>query len=360
MMRVALGALLFGLAEADLAAECMKGLELLDGDSDMELAVRCRAAFGPEVCKRARRSLGPQPWTHVRMKSSCAHFASTYEGMDDRSLEEAVSNKVPTQAVPADRVLQNKAADAAVVAASVRPEGPVANLLDKLQQPKEAEESPGNNPEAKRETPRSGEAEEAALEAEPEVAELRKALDTAGHSEGSQAEVEVDDSQRRSSNVPPAQGVTEGAGLRKALGTAGGSEGSQAKVADEVAEEVEAGVSQHKSLHTPPARVAAEVAEAREATDAADDSEGSQLKSVEEAKKASEASASKEANTGPAVKLYEAVKVESPGDSANAPSVLGPLAGAVCLAAITLLVASARRRPAHHSRLQMDPEQVVE
>merc|ERR1719336_436035 len=93
MLRAALFASGVYLAAAGLSEECIEGLQHLQGESDVELAARCRAAFGPEACKQARQSLGAQPWTHVRMKESCGRFASAYQGMDARALEEAVSTK---------------------------------------------------------------------------------------------------------------------------------------------------------------------------------------------------------------------------------------------------------------------------
>merc|ERR1719433_196466 len=133
MLRAAFLAVLASTAAADLASECMKALQLLDGENDVELAARCRASFGPEVCRQARRSLGVQPWPRARMQGSCAHFASAYEGMDSRALEEAVSNKA-TGSV--DASTQGKTETAAPTAPAPtqrpQPQGPVANLLNRL------------------------------------------------------------------------------------------------------------------------------------------------------------------------------------------------------------------------------------
>jgi len=131
MRRATLFAWVVGLAAADTADDCMAGLELLAGESEVVVAARCRAAFGPEVCKQATRSLGAKPWTQERMLSSCSHFASTSGGLDARALEEAVSNKPASRPASVDGAVRGKGKPAAPVGDKTK--GPVAALLSKLQ-----------------------------------------------------------------------------------------------------------------------------------------------------------------------------------------------------------------------------------
>merc|ERR1719162_483158 len=117
----------------------MKGLQLLEGEDDFELAVRCRAAFSPEACMQARQALGAQPWTGARMKQSCHRFASTYQGMDERALDAAIGDKhsqwVPTQSSKMDEATLSKPLGPALQATQP-PQAPVAGILNKLKERK--------------------------------------------------------------------------------------------------------------------------------------------------------------------------------------------------------------------------------
>lgn len=69
---------------------CEERLESLRGESEFGLATRCRAMFAPEVCKEAKRSLGPQPWSSERVAQTCEHFdtALSAAGSLERALEQ--------------------------------------------------------------------------------------------------------------------------------------------------------------------------------------------------------------------------------------------------------------------------------
>jgi len=138
MLRAALVAIPVYLVAAGLSEECIKGLQHLQGESDVELAARCRAVFGPEACKQARQSLGAQPWTHTRMKESCGRFASAYQGMDARALEAAVSNK---ETGSVDASAQGKPNIAQTANEKLEPQDPVATLVDKLEDTKPAKQA---------------------------------------------------------------------------------------------------------------------------------------------------------------------------------------------------------------------------
>lgn len=140
MLRFALATILVDVAAAGLASECMKGLQLLEGEDDFELAVRCRAAFSPEACTQARQALGAQPWTGARMKQSCHRFASTFQGMDERALDAAMGDKhsqwVPTQSSKMDEATLSKPPMQATPALPQQPQAPVAGILNKLKERK--------------------------------------------------------------------------------------------------------------------------------------------------------------------------------------------------------------------------------
>lgn len=142
MLRATLVSLSLGVVSAGMTEQCMQSLQHLQGESDMELAVRCRAAFGPQACKQAKQALGAQPWSQTRMQKSCAVFAESYEGLDARSLEAAVEKKRST---PTEETLQDKPASGFATAASApvdtKPQGPVANLLNKLKEQKKKDEA---------------------------------------------------------------------------------------------------------------------------------------------------------------------------------------------------------------------------
>lgn len=134
MLRVTLVSLSLGIVSAGMTKQCMQSLQHLQGGSDIELAVRCRAAFGPQACKQAKQALGAQPWSQNRMEESCAVFAESYEGLDARSLEAAIEKKGST---PMEATLKdNKHAATSPAPAASQPRGPVANLLNKLKEQK--------------------------------------------------------------------------------------------------------------------------------------------------------------------------------------------------------------------------------
>lgn len=134
MLRVALVSLSLGIVSAGMTKQCMQSLQHLQGGSDIELAVRCRAAFGPQACKQAKQALGAQPWSQNRMEQSCAVFAESYEGLDARSLEAAIEKKGST---PMEATLKdNKHAATSPEPVVSQPQGPVANLLNKLKEQK--------------------------------------------------------------------------------------------------------------------------------------------------------------------------------------------------------------------------------
>lgn len=140
MLRATVVAMLAFCAAAGVSRECMKALRLLKGESDVELMVRCRAAFGPEVCKQARISLGTQPWTRTRMKEGCRRFASAYKGLDARALEAAVSNKA-TRSVDASAQGKPNITANAEPTENPEPQGVVASLLGKLRTERMAKEA---------------------------------------------------------------------------------------------------------------------------------------------------------------------------------------------------------------------------
>merc|ERR1711933_499921 len=77
-----------------------------------------------------------------------------------------------------------------------------------------------------------------------------------------------------------------------------------------------------------------------------------------------EADGRHEASSGAAeesMKLYDDTEIRGVADSSGKPSIFGPLGGVAALAALTLLAASRRHRPADDGlHLRLDPEQAVE
>lgn len=157
MMRIVCTAVWASVAAASLSHDCLLGLASLRGDSDVELAARCRAAFAPEVCKQVGQSLGAQPWTAARMKESCSRFEVAFDGLDGRTLEEAVLQKAPAPAAEGDmRASLDASTQGKVKEPAEAPEqtpeseeGPVAKLLKKLKESKKAEGAEAMLDEAK-------------------------------------------------------------------------------------------------------------------------------------------------------------------------------------------------------------------
>jgi len=154
LQRVALAAAFVGASAsaANLAEDCRSGLQLLQGQSDFELAASCRASFAPEVCRQAGRTLGDQPWSSEHMDESCARFAAAYSGTDARGLESAVSRKAATLPKPTpleEATSQKKHPTGGAIPTPATkqptegkssPGGLIRHLLDKVRDGKTAEE----------------------------------------------------------------------------------------------------------------------------------------------------------------------------------------------------------------------------
>jgi len=317
MLRAILLAMLVSIAAADLASECMKALQLLDGENDFELAARCRASFGPEVCKQARQSLGAQPWTQARMQGSCAHFASAYEGMDSRALEEAVSNK-PTG--PVDGSTQGKTGAAASTSAAPttkpQPQGPLVSLLNKLK-------------EGKAVTDDSAKKAQEAMES------------GADNSEATEAS---------------RQKMKEGTEAKESAAEANKQKDEQVKKKEEAKPEVKAAEEQPSG---PLAKMLAKMEEAKAAKQGAQ-----QNKKDESDPSAGSVDKLKKVTAPAAVKLYGDAQMQKPTSSETMSPALGAMLCAASMVAITMFVASRRARtlPSDHYHLNVQPdlEQTVE
>jgi len=306
--------LLLGSAAADLSSECMTGLEMLDGDSDIELAVRCRAAFGPEMCRQARHSLGAQPWEHARMKSSCARFASAAAELDGRSLEEAITKKREgTKASSVmDAVAQKKANSPA--AAPQKPAGPVAELLEKLQ---EAEAMPEPASDAEEEQPDAASKGTVVHEEEqhkPALGEASAQAEAGGRAQDGGSEVQKQPEQAKVQDDEQSSSAGREQGARNL-------ELSDMQKVEEVSDVQTMGAQKSAGPKETAALTAADSA----------------------------------------VKLFEETRIAMPQEKSRLPAVLGSLVGAASLAGLTLLAASVgrdERRSGTH--IQLDPEQEVE
>jgi len=132
----ALAAGLAAAASSTLESDCKQGLEVLQGQSDIELAARCRASFSPDVCREARGALGGQPWSSMRIEESCKRFAATVPGDEPRGLEAALKHKskAPTTPPPLEEATQWKSHVASRHHAAVHqpPKGIVGDVLQKM------------------------------------------------------------------------------------------------------------------------------------------------------------------------------------------------------------------------------------
>lgn len=131
----ALAAGLAAAASATLESDCKQGLEVLQGQSDVELAARCRASFSPDLCREARSALGGQPWSSMRIQESCKRFAAAVPRDQPRGLEAALKHKskAPTPP-PLEEAAQGKSDVASRHYAAVRklPKGIVGDVLQKM------------------------------------------------------------------------------------------------------------------------------------------------------------------------------------------------------------------------------------
>jgi len=307
MLRAGLVAFFVGPAAAGLTDDCMKGLQQLDGGSDAELSLRCRAAFGLEACKQARQSLGAQPWTQARMEGSCKQFAAAYQGMDTRSLEEAVSTKTSTDATtPAKSPAPPPSAPIVPIPQKQHQEGsqgPVANLLKKLTEKKEAE----------------GKAKVATSDAKegPLAGLISKIKEGKAAQPADAGEVEQDQK---------------------------GALVSMFKEADKKEDEVE----------SPIASLIKKMKAEKEAHEVEQDQQGPLAAMFKHGEKA------------PIMSLYNMLPIAQPEAPSRMPEVLAAFAGAAGLAAVTLFVASRRGAPRSHEQLReqlsepVDAEKIVE
>jgi len=351
MLRAGLVAFFVGPAAAGLTDDCMKGLQQLDGGSDAELSLRCRAAFGLEACKQARQSLGAQPWTQARMEGSCKQFAAAYQGMDTRSLEEAVSTKTSTDATtPAKSPAPPPSAPIVPIPQKQHQEGsqgPVANLLKKLTEKKEAEGK------AKVATSDAKEGPLAGLISEIKEGKAAQPADA--------GEVEQDQKGALVPMFKEADKKEEGplAGLISKI-----KEGKAAQPAD--AGEVEqdqkgALVSMFKEadkkedeVESPIASLIKKMKAEKEAHEVEQDQQGPLAAMFKHGEKA------------PIMSLYNMLPIAQPEAPSRMPEVLAAFAGAAGLAAVTLFVASRRGAPRSHEQLReqlsepVDAEKIVE
>lgn len=281
---------------------------MLHGDSDIELAARCRASFGPEMCRQARHSLGAQPWAQARMKSSCAAFASAAAELNSRSLEEAVAKKKEgTDVAPVmDAVAQKKANRPAP---SPQPVRPVAELLDKLQEAEATSESASDAQEEQPDPASKGTAvqeEEEEAQHKPALEEASSPIEVGGqaHDEGREVQKQVEEAKVQDDGQSP-------------------SAGNERVARIEVVSDMQ---TQQAHFSGGPKETAA--------LTAADS----------------------------AVKLFEETSIAMPHETSRLPAVIGSLVGAASLAGLTLLAASVGRDEGRRSgtHIQLDPEQEVE
>jgi len=310
MLRAAFLAVLVSTAAADLASECMKALQLLDGENAVELAARCRASFGPEVCRQARRSLGMQPWSRARMQGSCTNFASAYEGMDSRTLEEAVSNKA-AGSVDASTQGKTETAGSKTPAPTQKPQpqGPVANLLNRLQEGKAARKE-------------TTEAKEPATKVDKIAAE---ANDKQKHTQG-----------------------------ERGPGPIGQLSSDAKKKVEEAKTEVKT-TRARQEQSGPLAKMLEKMEEAKAAKQGAEqrgkDGVAPSVRSVHEQTKS---------RAPAAVKLYGNAHIQKPTSSETMSPALGAMVCAASIAAVTMFVASRRARTPTSDRYQLSVQPDLE
>lgn len=310
-------------AAADLTSECMQGLERLDGDNEIELAARCRAAFGPEVCREARHSLGAQPWAHARMRSSCARFAGAAADLNGRSLEEAIAKKrMGSAATPVmDAVVQQKKVDLPA-ALPPKPVGLVGELLDKVQDSKAT-------PEPARLLV-LGKVDQSEAEAQPDPTSTGAVVQQEAHKAAPEA-----------AGTAGGQGEAEGSEVQEQ------SEPAKVSADEQSSSEVEEEVSNDGQVE--------EVSDDRQVEEVSD-AQTKQVRTVDGSTHVANLTADS------AVKLYEEASIAIPSGTSRLPVVLGSLVGAASLAGLTLLLAASagrhRSSGAHH--IELDSEQAVE